>query len=113
MNDIDNIDEKPATSLAEVDIHIRYLRRDLSTLLRSVQGMATKADIDALATRMEGYATKDELNRLAAEVRDGSVQSTFDRWLSIITKLGAAAGVIAGSAAAIAALVHFLDKVPK
>lgn len=113
MSDIDSIEDKPATSVAEVDIHIRYLRRDVSTLLRSVQGMATKADIQALASKMEDYATKDELKRLADEVREGSVQSTFDRWVSIITKMGAAAGVLAGLAAALAALVHFLDRVPK
>lgn len=119
MSDTD-IEDKPATSLAEVDVHIRYLRRDLRSLLSSVQQMATKADIDSLARRMEGYATKDELARttaevarIAGEVRSGSVSSTFDRWLSVITKLGTAGAVFAAFFAAIAALVHLLDKVPK
>jgi hypothetical protein len=111
------IDEKPANSLAEVDLHIRYLRRDLQTLLAN---MATKTDIENLARRMEGYATKDELARTAAEVarlsgevRSGSVASTFDRWVSVITRLGTAGAVVAGFCAAVAAFVHFVDKVPK
>jgi hypothetical protein len=116
MSGID-MDEKPATSLAEVDVHIRYLRRDLQTLLAN---MATKADIEQLARRMEGYATKDELARttaevarIASEVKTGSVGSTFDRWLSVVTRIGTAGAVVAGFFAAMAALIHFMDRVPK
>ena len=107
----------PAETIREVDLHLRYLQErlaevhgQLSMLVAAMPQMATKADIDALAQR---YATKAEVEALRAEVARGSVQSTFDRWLSVITRLGSAGAVLAAAAAAVAALVHFLDKVPK
>ena len=106
-------DHKPATSIEVLDLHLDYLRRDVARLVEAVGNMATKADIDALSRRMDQYATRDELRALEIQVQRGSVPSTVDRWLTLITKIGAAACVIAGCAASVAAFVHFLDRVPK
>ena len=42
-----------------------------------------------------------------------SLPSTLDRWMAIITKVGAAGAVFAAAGAGVATIVHFIDKVPK
>jgi len=120
MGDNVGFERPPAETIREVDLHLRYLQGQLfevhgqlAKLVAAMPHMATKADIDALATRLQGYATKTDLEALRDEVRSGSVQSTFDRWLSVITRVGSAAAVIAAAGAALAALVHYIDRIPK
>jgi negative regulator of sigma E activity len=108
----DTTEHKPAASIAVLDLHLDYLRRDVAKLVEAVGNMATKADIEHLSRRMDTYATKDEVRALEAKVQSGSVPSTVDRWLTAVTKVGAAAAVLCAAAASVAALVHFLDRVP-
>ncbi len=102
-------DIRGAQTIVELGLHLSYLRRDLAKLVEASANMATKQDIEQLETRMLGFATKRELLDLEARLQKESLGSTFDRWLSLITRLGTAAAVLAGAVAAIAAAVHFFD----
>lgn len=105
----DTTDIRGATTIGELDLHLGYLRRDLSRLIEASANMATKQDIEDLEQRMLGFATKRELAELENRLQDQTLGSTFDRWLSIVTRVGTAAAVLAGACAAIAAAVHFYD----
>lgn len=107
------IEPRSASTIGELDVHLQYMRRELEKLVGAVAQMATKQDIRELEQRMSSFATKDELASLERRLGQDSLPNTFDRWLTAITKIGTAGGVIAGAAAAVAAFVHFLDKVPK
>lgn len=117
INDPPGRGRAPATSVEALDVHLSYMQASIDALGRALkeglQDMATKADIDRIEKQMAGFVTRAELDRVERELRQDSIGSTFDRWANIITKLGAVVGVLAGAAAAFAALVHFLDKVPK
>ena len=106
-------DRRAAQTIGELDLHLSYVQRELGKLVDAVADMATKQDIRDLEQRMSGFATKDELTALRQELQRESVSGTFDRGLQMITKIGAAVAVLAGGAAGVAALVHFLDRVPK
>lgn len=114
------IQRRPATTIGELDLHLSYtqaaveeLRAALGKLLEAVSSMATKQDIDRLEERMTAFVTKDELAAVEARLQAGSVPSTFDRWISTGTKIGAFAAVVAAACGGFAAFVHFLDRVPK
>jgi hypothetical protein len=102
-----------AQNVGELDVHIEYVQRDIEAISRALSNMATKDDIHALEQRMAAFATKDEVAALEKSLRAGTVGSAFERVTGFITKAGAAFAVIAAGAAAVAALVHFLDRVPK
>ena len=106
-------ERKAATSIEVVDLHLDYLRRDVAKLVEAMGNMATRDDIARIEGQLSRFATKDDLRQAEERWQGGSVQSTFDRWLSAITRLGSAFAVIAAGAAAAVALVHFLDRVPK
>lgn len=110
----DTTDQKPAVSIAVIDLHLDYLRRDVARLVEAVGQMATKSDIDQLSKRMDQYATRDELRpitdaieRLKTDVQSGSVRSTFDRWASVAQKLAA---ICAFALAGALAIAHLVDK---
>jgi hypothetical protein len=104
---------RAAETIGELDLHMSYMRSDISKLVDAVANMATKQDIRELEDRMQGFATKAELEAVEKRLSADSLQSTFDRWLSLITRLGTAAAVLGAAAAAVAAVVHFVDRVPK
>ena len=106
-------ERRPATTIGELDLHLFYMQGTLAKLVGAVENMATKNDIQQLEARMQSFATKAELSAVEAKLQSGTVESTFDRWASVVTKLGAVGAVLASFAAAVAALVHFLDRVPK
>lgn len=120
MNDINDPAGRgraPATSVEALDVHLSYMQASIDALGRALkeglEDMATKADIDRIEKQMGGFVTRAELERVEQSLRQDSISSTFDRWANIVTKLGAVVGVLAGAAAAIVALVHFLDRMPK
>lgn len=108
-----NTQRPRAQTLGELDLHLGYIQDELSKLVEALPSMATKQDIRALEQRMTAFATKEELAATERRLQSEGVSSTFDRWISVITKVGSASAVIAAFFAAIAALVHFLDRVPK
>ena len=106
-------EHRPADSIAVLDLHLDYLRKDMAKVLLAVANMATKDDLRALENRMQSYATKDDLRALEIKVQLGAVGSTLDRWLTTATKwftFLAAMGALAG---VVYAAVHFIDRVPK
>ena len=100
-------ERRPATSIAEIDVHIGYIQQQLRDMSDSLSEMATKTDIDELKQQMSGYATRAELDAARAEWREKSAGSTFDRVTTVITKLGASITVIVAAAYFI---VGLLDK---
>lgn len=108
-----NTQRPRANTLGELDLHLGYIQDELSKVVEALPNMATKNDIQALERRMDAFATKAELKSVEDRLQAETVASTFDRWVSAITKLGSAAAVVVAFFAAIAALVHFVDKVPK
>ena len=103
--------ELDAADLGQVVLHLRYLRADIKTLGAKVSelsgDMATRKELEEVRTELNG-----KLDDLRKEVHAQSAGSTFEKFLSLTTKVGGAAAVLMGAAAAFAALVHFLDKLP-
>lgn len=112
MSDTDQY-TKPTISLDVVDIHLDYLRKDMRAVLAAIATMATKDDIRALENRMQSFVTRSEFDTLANQVKTGSIGSAFDRGLSLFTRIGAAIAVLVAVGGMVAAVVHFLDRVPK
>jgi len=101
-------EEPKSVSIAVLDLHLDYLRRDVGKLVEAVAQMATREDFKRLEGRMAEFATKQELSALEEKVSRNSVPSTVERWASMIQKIGAAAAVIGGGAVLVA---HFLERV--
>lgn len=97
-------DRRPATTIGELDIHLSHVQESLRDLVGAVSNMATKKDIDEITARIDV---------LEERIEQSTVGSFFDRASSIITKIGAVAAVIAATGGGIAAIVHFIDKVPQ
>ena len=110
-------DDKPATTVAELDLHFRYQRRDMAALMERLdaitRNMATKADIETLTTQMREFVRRGEFEDLKRLVTEGNASTTFWRLVEAVTKIGAAVAVIATIGGLVVALVHFADKVPK
>jgi uncharacterized protein YfiM (DUF2279 family) len=111
MSDI--TERRAAQTIGELDVHLGYVQRELQALAAAVAQMATKQDIQELDRRMAAFATKDELAAVERRLTAQSIGSSWDRLVKFVTQVGTLAGVLAGTAAAFAALVHFLDRVPK
>jgi hypothetical protein len=106
-------DQRPADSIAVLDLHLDYLRKDMAKVLLAVANMATKDDLRALEQRMQSYATKDDLRALEIKVQLGAVGTTLDRWLTSATRWLAFLAMIGAVSGVIYAAVHFIDRVPK
>lgn len=101
-------------TVAELNLHLVYLQRDVSKLVEAMPQMATKADIDSLARRLDGYATQDEvrslrtdLEQVRQQIESGSVQSTVERWGNLAQR---AAAIIAFVSGAVYFLHGFLER---
>jgi len=102
-------------TVAELNLHLVYLQRDVSKLVEAMPLMATKSDIDNLARRLDGYATQDEVRALRTDLEDvrqqvesGSVQSTVERWGNLAQRVAA---IIAFGTGAVYFLHGLLEKV--
>jgi len=104
----DTKEAAPAQSIAVLDLHLDYLRRDVAKLVDAVGNMATKDDMRRLEGQMAQFATRDELRALEAKVTAGSVPSTIERWASWVQKIGAAAAVLGGAAVLLSLLMERL-----
>lgn len=103
------LEHQGAVSAEVLALHLQYMRRDLDTLVKASANMATKQDIEELEKRMSDFATRSELEALEKRLQKETLGNTFDRWLSLVTRTGTAATVIAAAVAAIIAAVRFWD----
>lgn len=104
MNNEETIE---ASDLAQVVLHLRYMRNDLRVIGRKVDEMATRAEVESLRKEMN-----DKLDAMKSEMDLQSAGSKFSRALSLFTRMGAALAVVGSLAGLAVALVHFLDRVP-
>ena len=103
----------PASTIGELDIHLRHAQETLDKLADAVAEMATKQDIVHLTERMNTLATRDELREAEARLEKKSFPSLLDAWLTLILKFGGVIAVVAAAAGSITLFVRFIDKVPK
>ncbi len=105
-----------ATSLGEIDIHLRYMRAEVRKLVEAMPQMATKADIAELSRKFDGYATHDDVRALRMDVEvlrqqveTGSVQGAVKTWAEWAQRLSAICAFLAVGAVAVAHLVAKLQ----
>ena len=109
---VENGTRPPATTIEALDAHLYHLQRSIEKLVSATEGMATRADVESIGKRLDQFATKAELAELEKRVSGQSPANTFDRALSFITRVGAALAVVVALVGGVAALVHYLDRVP-
>jgi len=102
-----------AVTIEALDAHLYHLQRSLEGVATAVGTMAKREDIEAIGRRLDQFATKAQLGELEEKVSVHSAAKAFDRMLSLITRIGAAAAVILASVGAGVMLVHFVDRLPK
>lgn len=100
----DNQELPAATSISELDLHLRYMRIEVRKLVEAMPNMATKQDIAELSRKFDGYATHDDVRALRtdvevlrSQVEAGSVQSTVDRWGNLAQKAAAIIAFVSGA----------------
>ena len=76
-----------AETIRELDIHLGYMRDLLSSMNTALEGMATTKDIERLNVRID---------LLEKKVDSGTVSSTLDKALSMVTRLAAAGAALGG-----------------
>lgn len=110
MNEV----EKPVSNEV-LEVHLGYLREEqhrmnasLHKLLLGMSEMATKSDLEKLSSR---FVTTDRFDALEKKVDKGTIGSTFDRWVSVLTKLFAAGTALTAFIGLIYAFVRFSDKI--
>ena len=108
MNDDHPLD---ASDLGQVVLHLRYLRADLGKVSTQVTNlssqMATRGELESLRTELN-----IKLDDLRREVHDQSAGSTFERTVSLVTKVGSALIVLSTLFGGLYVFVHFIDRVP-
>ena len=100
-----------AQTIGELDVHLGYLRDEIARLSAAVATMATSDDIKRLTDRIDTLASKRELEEAEKRWASGSVRSTFERGINLVTRLGAALVVLASMGGFVVAVVHYLDKI--
>jgi N-acetylglucosamine kinase-like BadF-type ATPase len=103
----------PASTIEALDAHLYHLQNSINALVASVAEMATREDVASLGRRLDDFATKGELSALEKRLTDGAPGKSFDRFLSFVTRVGAAGVVIVALVGGIVALVRFVDHLPK
>lgn len=115
-----NEQELPAaTTLGEIDLHLRYMRRELSAVAAALSGMATKADITELSRKFDSYAThedvrslRSDLDEIRQQVDTGSVTNNFKRWAEWAQRISAIVALLTVGVVAVAYLVRLYDRSP-
>lgn len=97
----DELDERPAESIEALDLHLRYMRRDMKKVLDAITGMATKVEVDRLSERIDHLETRIDRPR----------ETPFWRMVGNVTRLGAAVAVVIAAIGMFATAVHFWDRV--
>lgn len=111
----DNQDLPAATSMGELDLHLRYMRIEVQKLVAAMPNMATKADIAELSRKFDGYATQDDVRALRTDVEVlrqqmemGSVRGSVKTWAEWAQRLSAIAAFLAVAGLSVAHLVEKL-----
>lgn len=103
--------ELDAADLGQVVLHLRYLRADIKTLGSKVSelsgDMATRKELEEVRSELNG-----KMDKLREEVHAQSASSTFERFLTLTTKVGAAIAALMLAGGSVVALVNFLDRIP-
>ena len=101
-----------ATSLGELDLHLRYMRIEVQKLVAAMPQMATKQDIADLSRKFDGYATHDDVRSLRTDVEvlrqqleTESVRGSVKAWAEWAQRLSAIAAFVAVCALSVAHLV--------
>ena len=112
----DSQDLPAATSMGELDLHLRYMRIEVRKLVEAMPNMATKQDIADLSRKFEGYATHDDVRALRTDVEvmrqqieNESVKGSIKSWAEWAQRLSAIAAFLAVGAVAVAHLVAKLQ----
>lgn len=98
-------------SIEILDVHLDYMRKDIQTVLKGMSNMATTDDIKKLSERMDKFATIDRVDALEKKIDASTIGNAFDRWIALITKLGAAGAVLSAFIGLVYTFVHFSDKI--
>lgn len=98
-------DKETSTAIAQLDVHLGYLRDTVAKIEVRLAQMATKDDIDALKRELTGYVHRTEFEAAKREWAEKSVGSTFDRVANVVIKIGGAAAVLAAAAHFIVGLI--------
>ncbi len=102
--------QKPM-SIEVLDTHLEYMRKDIQKVLHEMSNMATTDDIKKLSERMDKFVTTDRFDALEKKVDASSLGSSFDRGLSLITRISAAIAALMAMAGIGVALVRFFDSI--
>ncbi len=102
--------QKPM-SIEVLDTHLEYMRKDIQTVLREMSNMATTDDIKKLSDRMDKFVTTDRFDALEKKVDASSLGSSFDRGLSMITRISAAIAALMAMVGIGVAVVRFFDSI--
>jgi hypothetical protein len=101
-----------ATSISELDLHLRYMRIEVHKLVSAMPQMATKDDIAELSRKFQGYATHEDVRvlrgdveNLRQQIKNGSVGGSIKAWAEWAQRLSAIAAFVAVCALSIAHLV--------
>lgn len=100
--------QKPM-SIEVLDTHLEYMRKDIQKVLHEMSNMATTDDIKKLSERMDKFVTTDRFDALEKKVDASSLGSSFDRGLSLVTRISAAVAAVVAMVGILAALFKFFD----
>lgn len=98
----EEVNDQPAHSIEALDLHLRYMRRDMKTVLEQIRNMATQTDVQNLGRRIDA---------LEQRVEKHPPETPFWRAVTNITRLGAAIAVVVAAVGAFVTAVHFWDRV--
>lgn len=87
-------ERRPATTIAELDIHIGYIQEALGELSSAVENMATKTDVQSLRDELAKYATKEDLRQAEARLQRDNVPNVIQRMGSMAKSIMAIFGLI-------------------
>jgi len=109
-------DRRPATTIAELDIHLSHMQARISDLASAVQTMASnaasKADIADIRSDMTQFVTRAEveakLQMLAQEVERNKPSTMLRNFAALLAGIAALGAVVA----MVLAVSEFINRVP-
>lgn len=90
-------EDDPVGSLAEINVHLSYMRRELRQQSTALSKMATHEDIRGIKETIASLATRKELDEKLAILRDEVSRSKPSTLFFSIARVCAAVAVIAAT----------------
>lgn len=106
MSDDHDDDDSPVGSLAEINVHLSYMRRELRQQSAALSKMATHDDIRGIKETIASLATRKELDEKIAVLRDEVSRGKPSTLFFNVAKVCAAIAVIV---AALSLFFQFSD----